>query len=372
MKKTIIFLSCLLLAAPFAVAEERGSSPSQEPFVFLAQLQTPDKDQIQDRSQDRDQLQDQDKDQLQDQDKDQLRTRDKDQLQTPDQDQLRTRDRDQLHDRTQEQVDKDDPAYLQAMHQHQFSLENTQRIQNMIQEAQKKGLPAEPMQNKVHEGIAKRAPEEAVVRAVEQVQNRYEYAYQQARGLFNDPQQARSMGNRFAEANAAGLANEDAARIMAQLQNRTRNMNREQAFELADETVKGARNMARQGVSSTTVGNVYANALQHAYQARDMQTLQQSFANQARHGNPENVAHGFSQGIGQGLGAGGLSSGGGAGSGSGSGGSGGGGGSGGSGGGGGGSGGGGGGSGGGGGGSGGGGGGSGGGGGGSGGGGGGM
>ena len=321
MKKTIIFLSCLLLAAPFAVAEERGSSPSQEPSVFLAQLQTPDKDQIQDRSQDRDQLQDQDKDQLQDQDKDQLRTRDKDQLQTPDQDQLRTRDRDQLHDRTQQQVDKDDPAYVQAMHQHQFREQNVISIQNMIQEAQMKGLPTEPMQNKVHEGIAKKADDEAIVRAVEQVQNRYEYAYQQARGLFNDPQQARSMGNRFAEANAAGLANEDAARIMAQLQNRTRNMNREQAFELADETVKGARNMARQGVSSTTVGNVYANALQHAYQARDMQTLQQSFANQARHGNPENVAHGFSQGIGQGLGAGGLSSGGGAGSGSGSGGS---------------------------------------------------
>ena len=291
MKKTIIFLACLMLAAPFAVAEENESPPGEAGTFLLAQDQDRVQDQLHDQTQDLTQ------------------------------DQLRTQDRDQLHDRTQEQVDKDDPAYLQAMHQHQFRHENTQRIQNMIQEAQKKGLPTEPMQNKVHEGIAKRAPEEAIVQAVERVQNRYGYAYQHARALSDEPQQVRSMGNRFAEANAAGLANEDAARIMAQLQNRTRNMNREQAFELADETVKGARNMARQGVSSTTVGNVYANALQHAYQARDMQTLQHSFANQARHGNPENVAHGFSQGIGQGLGAGGLSSGGGAGSGSGSGGS---------------------------------------------------
>jgi len=264
MKKTIIFFACLLVAAPFALAVGSESPPDQE--------------------------------------------------------QLQAQDRDQFHDRTQEQIDKDDPAYLQAMQQYQFRHENTLRIQNMIQEAQKKGLPTEPMQNKVHEGIAKKADEEAIVRAVEQVQSRYENAYQHARGLFADPDQVRSMGNRFAEANAAGLTNEDAAMIMEQLQNRTRSTNNEQAFELAEETIKGARNMARQGVPSHAVANVYTNALKHDYQVKDMQVLQKSFANQARHGNPENVAHSFSQGISQGHGASGLGSGG-AGAGSGGGGS---------------------------------------------------
>jgi hypothetical protein len=260
MKKTIIFLACLLVMAPFAFAEESESPPGEARTVL------------------------------------------------------------QTQDQTQEQTNKDEQAYLQAMHQHQFREQNVLHIQNMIQEAQTKGLPTEPMQNKVHEGIAKKADEEAIVRAVERVQNRYETAYQHSRGLFDDPQQVRSMGNRFAEANAAGLTNENAAMIMEQLQNRTKSMNRDQAFELVEETVKGARDMARQGVPSPAVTNVYANALKHDYQAKDMQTMQQSFANQARYGNPENVAHSFSQGISQGHGAGGLGSSGGAGAGSGGGG----------------------------------------------------
>ena len=265
MKKTMIFLACFLVAAPFAVAEESESPPGQAGNILQTQERT--------------------------------------------QDQQRTM--------LQDQIDKNDPAYLQAMHQHQFRDQNVLHIQNMVQEAQMKGLPTEPMQNKVHEGIAKNVHEEAIVHAVERVQSRYENAYQHARNLFDDPEQVRSMGNRFAEANAAGLANEDAARIMQQLQNRTRSMNHDQAFNLAEETVKGARNMARQSVSSQTVANVYTHALKHAYQANDMQTMQRSFANEARYGNPENVAHGFSQGISQGLGAGGLGGSGGAGAGSG-------------------------------------------------------
>ena len=58
MKKTIIFLACLLVAPLFAIAEESESPPDQVRTVL------------------------------------------------------------QTQDRTQDQIDKDDPAYLQAMHQH--------------------------------------------------------------------------------------------------------------------------------------------------------------------------------------------------------------------------------------------------------------
>ena len=95
MKKTIIFLACLLVMAPFAFAEESESPPGEARTVLQTQEQT------------------------------------------------------------QEQTNKDEQAYLQAMHQHQFREQNVLHIQNMIQEAQTKGLPTEPMQNKVHEGIAK-------------------------------------------------------------------------------------------------------------------------------------------------------------------------------------------------------------------------
>ena len=288
MKKINIFIACLLVTAPFVAAEDYKSSADQMETVFLAELQT------------------QDNDQLQTQDKDQLKIYDNDQLQTQDKDQLKTQDRDHLQDPAMEQIHKNDPAYLQAMHQHQFSKQSTQSIQNMIQDAQMKGLPTEPMQNKVHEGIAKKADEEAIVRAVEQVQNRYENAFQNARRLSDDKQQVQRLGNQLAEANAAGFTNENATQLMEQLQHRTREMDRTQANELAHETIKGIRDMTRQGVSSATAANVYNNALEHAYQVKDMQTLQHSFAKQAMHNNPENVANGFSRNIGRGIAAGGL------------------------------------------------------------------
>ena len=72
--------------------------------------------------------------------------------------------------RYQTQVDPDStPALLQAMQQHHFQNTNRVRIQNMIQEAQKQGLPTEPLMNKVHEGIAKKVSEEKIVQAVQHV-----------------------------------------------------------------------------------------------------------------------------------------------------------------------------------------------------------
>ncbi|MEH6451939.1 MAG: hypothetical protein V7782_02750 [Psychromonas sp.] len=272
MKKTNIFIACLLVTAPFVVADDYKYTEDQMGTVLLTQLQTQDSDK----------------------------------LQTQDRKQLKAIDSDQLQDPTLWKIDKDDPAYLQAMHQHQFNKHNAMSIQNMIQDAQVKGLPTEPMQNKVHEGIAKKADEEAIVRAVKQVQNRYENAYQNARGLSEDKQQVQRLGNQFAEANAAGFTNENAAQIMEQLQDQTKEMDRTQAYELAHESIKGIRNMTRQGVPSSTATDVYSNALKHAYQVKDMQTLQQSFAKQAKHSSPENVANGFSREIGQGVTAGGL------------------------------------------------------------------
>lgn len=264
MKKMIVSLMCFLLLAPFALAAESVTSPGQGGAVLIAQ--------------------------------------DQDRTQT----QLQDQTRDQQRDRVQDQVTPDDPDYVSAMHQYQFRNENVMRIQNMIRDAQLKGLPTEPLQDKVHEGIAKKAGQENIVRAVAQVQSRYENGYRHARGLFAEPEQVANLGNRFAEAHAAGLANEDAEKLMAQLQNRTRTMNREQAYQLAEETITAARNVARQGVTSGTVADIFIKALQHSYKARDMQTLQHSFASQARHGNPESIAQGYAQGISQGVGAGGL------------------------------------------------------------------
>ena len=117
------------------------------------------------------------------------------------------------------QVDSDGtPALLQAMQQYRFQYENQVRIQNMIQEAIQQGLPTEPLMNKVHEGIAKKVPEEKIVQAVKRVQNRYENAYHQASTLTRDKQQAHQLGQVIAEANTAGLMEQDCTPLMTQLQ----------------------------------------------------------------------------------------------------------------------------------------------------------
>ena len=55
MKKTNIIIACLLVTAPFAVAEDYQSSADQMDTVLPAQLQTQDKAQLQ--TQDKAQLQ---------------------------------------------------------------------------------------------------------------------------------------------------------------------------------------------------------------------------------------------------------------------------------------------------------------------------
>jgi hypothetical protein len=138
----------------------------------------------------------------------------------------------------QAQIDPEGtPALLQAMQQHRFQHENQLHINTMIREAQQKGLPTEPLMNKVHEGIAKNVPEEKIVQAVERVQNRNENAYRQAGALTSDKQHARQLGQVIAEAYTAGLMEKDAAQIMTQLQTRTRTMNQQEAQELRIQTI---------------------------------------------------------------------------------------------------------------------------------------
>ena len=190
-------------------------------------------------------------------------------------------------------------ALLQAMQRNQFRNKTLVQVRNMIEEAQEKGLPSDPMVHKVYEGMVKKVSEEKIVQAVKRVQNRYENAYRQANSLISDSEEAKELGQVIAEAYTAGLTEEDAAQIMSQLQTRTKTENMQEANELMVQTMATARVMARRGVDSTTAADVLVNALQHAYQAREMRMLEKSFVEQTRYGSPEDVASDFSADISQ-------------------------------------------------------------------------
>ena len=195
---------------------------------------------------------------------------------------------------SQERIDPDStPAVLQAMQRYQFRHENTLHVRNMIQDAQQKGLPASPITDKVYEGIAKNIDEDRIIQAVERVSERYENAYRQANTLSTDKEQARQLGQTIAEAYTAGLKEEDCARIITQLQTRTRTINQQESKELTMQTMATARIMARRNVQSTTISDVLENALQHSYQAHEVHTLQTAFVKKARYGSPEDVAREF-------------------------------------------------------------------------------
>ena len=205
------------------------------------------------------------------------------------------------------QLDIDDmPALLQAMNREAFSHANIVRVQQIIEEAEKEGLPTEPLTDKVYEGIAKTVDEDSIVGALLRVRHRYAYAYRRAGELEVDQDREKILGDLIAGAYTAGLTEEECDLIMAALQTRTRSMNRSQAHQLSFETMNTARTMAHRDVSSETISDVLVTALDKSYQAKEMEEMQHFFMNRARYGSAEKVAKQFSDDISRGLGVGSL------------------------------------------------------------------
>ena len=211
---------------------------------------------------------------------------------------------------SQAQVDPDEtPALLQAMQQYRFTQSHVLHVQNMVQEAQKQGIPTDPLIDKVYEGMAKKINEEKIIQAANRVQHRYENAYRNAAELTENQEEINTLGTVIAEAQTAGLGDQDRDRIMTQLQKRIRKMDKIQAYALSESTFLAVRNMSRHGAGSAAASEVVVNALQHSFQAREMKQLQESFTTQARFGHSEEVARSFSYQISRGTDAAGLGTG---------------------------------------------------------------
>ncbi len=191
-------------------------------------------------------------------------------------------------------IEKDDAIGMtKLMLQNKFSLQQTLQAQQMMMQAVQSGLPAEPLMNKVKEGMAKKIQSGPLLQAMEQVQSRYAFAYRKAGQLTEDPEEVIELGDLMADALTAGFQGGDMEPIMNRLQERTREMERKGADELSTETCMTLRDMARLGVSSDTITDVVVEALNQNYTAREMEALRESFMYTARKGSPEDKAKAY-------------------------------------------------------------------------------
>ncbi|MCU7816658.1 MAG: hypothetical protein KZQ81_16030 [Candidatus Thiodiazotropha sp. (ex Rostrolucina anterorostrata)] len=165
---------------------------------------------------------------------------------------------------------------LTRMHQKRFQQQNIVRAQQTVMAAAKEGLPTEPIMNKAMEGMVKQAKEQQILKAMEAVRSRHQYAYQMTRSLSNDKNTTEIMARAIVDSLTAGMPVQDMKRIAAQLQ--TRQQTKTQAKDLSLQSMLTVRTMARLGAMPTDVSDTVCLALQHQYTSQQMKELRHNFA----------------------------------------------------------------------------------------------
>ena len=216
-----------------------------------------------------------------------------------------------IKDRTRAMIENGIPSedaiqLVLAMNANRFKEEQILKAQGIVLEAQRRGLPTKPVINKVFEGMAKQVAPERTLQAMEAVSSRYAFAYDQARSITKNTEQAGQLGNMLAESLAAGLKEQDALQIMSQLQEKSPKMNRDQMDELAAACLAMARDMSRLGVSSNLSSQVISSALSNGLNAASIASMHQSLVAQSQTHSAQALAQGLAHGAQHGQSAQGL------------------------------------------------------------------
>jgi uncharacterized membrane protein YgcG len=218
-----------------------------------------------------------------------------------------------IKDRTRAMIQKGVPSedaikLIQAMIANRFQEEQILKAQTIVLEAQGRGLPTKPVINKAFEGMAKQVDPERTLQAMEAVSSRYAFAFDRARSIAKNTEQAGRLGNMLAECLAAGLKEQDASQVMNRLQEQSPKMNMDQMDELAAACLAMARDMSRLGVSSNLSSQVIASALSNGLNAANIASMHQSLLDQSQTHSAQAVAQGLAQGMQHGQSAQGLGS----------------------------------------------------------------
>lgn len=180
-----------------------------------------------------------------------------------------------------------------------FSQQQVLQAQAILMNARQQGLQTEPIMDKAQEGLAKHAQAKAVVRAMEQVRSRHEFASKQARAITNNRARVNQMATILAGSMAAGMTPDDANRIVQTLQVRIQNMNKTHAEDLALQTFMTTRTMARLGMQSKSVGDSVCQALQQGYSAQEMHSMQNTIMEKSSYSSSNSFSRGDSANAGQ-------------------------------------------------------------------------
>lgn len=162
-----------------------------------------------------------------------------------------------------------------------FSSAEIDKVDRLLIQISREGLPDEPVAGKIHEGMAKGYARERILTAAERVASRYRWAYGQAAGVV--PENPGSLGNSIAEASAAGLHQEDCERILQSLQKSMQSVSADEGRRLAHETILTAREMARRQAPSAAVAQALTEALSRSGGAAEMAEYREQFIHRSRY-----------------------------------------------------------------------------------------
>ena len=162
----------------------------------------------------------------------------------------------------------------------------------ILMNARQQGLQTEPIMNKAQEGLAKQVQARAVVKAMGKVRSRHEFAAKQVKAFTKDRAKMNQMETILAGSLAAGMNHEDAERIMQVLRERTGNMTRAHAEDLAMQTFMTTQMMMRLEMQSKSVRDSVCQALQQGYNAQEMNRMRNTIMANARGQNSDFGQHG--------------------------------------------------------------------------------
>jgi len=191
--------------------------------------------------------------------------------------------------------DEDAVQLVKAMNTNRFQETQILKAQNIVMEAQSRGLPTKPVINKALEGIAKKVTPERTLQAMEAVTSRYAFAFSQTRSISKSSEQTKHLGSMLAESLAAGLKEQDASRIIALLQEQSQKKNQNQMKDLAEACLAMARDMSRLGVSSPLSAQVISGALSKGLPAADISNMHQSLLTKSQSNSAQVVSQGFAR-----------------------------------------------------------------------------
>jgi len=177
-----------------------------------------------------------------------------------------------------------------TMLQHQIRHEHILAAHKTIIDTKNKGLPVAPVLDKAYEGMSKQVPAGKIVQAMEKVQSRYSFAYNQAGEITMQQPMKKRLGDTLATGLTAGITDKDAIQVVRSLKIRAKGTDTAQLNALALESLKAMRDIARLGVSSKAAADVVIQALQRGYGVSDMESLRRSFATQSLRTSPQNLA----------------------------------------------------------------------------------